>query len=177
MSKGDKIFLGTCITILIVLVAVSIVCMVNPRIVPWYPYGKETSTYSNLTVEKVKELIETNASITILDVRALEGCGSCQFNNGHLPGAILTSDAKKYYNATYDILVYSKDGTVGEEFCKELKYHVYGNIYNLQGGWEEWLSSLNHTNESYEHNINVGLKNNETNWSPPWEFEYEEESK
>jgi len=138
MSRGDKVFLASCIVILIILISVSICCVFNPRIVPWYPYGKETFEYTNITAEEA-DLLIANDNITILDVRALEGCGSCQFKNGHLPGAILESDPTKYYNASYDILVYSVDGTVGAEFCEDLMYKVYGKVYNLEGGWNDWI--------------------------------------
>jgi len=139
MSRRDKIFLGSCIVILIILISVSIACVFNPRIVPWYPYGKETRFYTNISVERAVNMIEYS-NVTVVDVRSLEGCGSCQFNQGHLPGAILESDHTIFFNSTYDILVYSVDGTIGAEFCEKLMNKVYGNVYNLEGGWEAWVS-------------------------------------
>ena len=47
-------------------------------------------------------------------------------------------------NETDDILVYSKDGTIGAGFCENLtKNMVYGKVYNLIGGWNAWKHSNN----------------------------------
>jgi len=45
------------------------------------------------------------------------------------------------YNSTEDILVYSKDGTVGEDFCQDITGHVYGEIYNIDGGYNAWVAA------------------------------------
>ena len=81
----------------------------------------------------------TTRNLSIIDVRGLEGCGNCQFNKGgHLPGAELNMNAQTLYNTTDDILVYSVDGSVGADFCMNLTSHVYGKIYNLDGGFDAW---------------------------------------
>ena len=94
--------------------------------------------YYNVSSEEAFDLINNSADLTVLDVRGLEGCSICQFNKGHLPGAEMSSNPKSYYNWTSDILVYSKNGTVGAAFSDELKDHVYGKVYNLEGGYEAW---------------------------------------
>jgi rhodanese-related sulfurtransferase len=44
-----------------------------------------------------------------------------------------------HFNTTENLLIYSKNGTVAEEdFCKVLVNHVYGKIYNLEGGFDAW---------------------------------------
>lgn len=98
-----------------------------------------TSYYTNVTAEVAWDLINTTSNITIIDCRGLEDCGKCQFKNqGHLPGAELNENPLSLYNTSENILVYSLDGTVGENFCKDLVNHVYGRIYNLEGGFEAW---------------------------------------
>jgi len=99
-----------------------------------------TTFYETINVTEVKELINTSENITVVDIRGLEGCGTCQFKQGHLPGAIRSTDSSMFYNYTSDIVVYSVDGTLGETFCCELLNHTYGEIYNLQGGWNAWNS-------------------------------------
>ena len=83
--------------------------------------------------------------LTIIDCRGLEGCSSCQFRSGHLPGAVLNQNYETlYYNVTdnkNDILVYSKDGIIGEYFCQNLTGHVYGKLYNLEGGYDGWVAA------------------------------------
>lgn len=119
---------------------------------PETPVGsKYTSVYSNITAGAAYDLINNTVNLSVIDCRCLDGCGSCQFNHGHLPGAVLflpspcTVDEQEFrnalvshYNSTNDILVYSKDGTNGASFCKELVGHVYGKIYNLEGGYTAW---------------------------------------
>lgn len=96
-----------------------------------------TTFYETINVTEAKELMSTT-ELYVIDCRAREGCGDCQFSKGHLPDAGLYSSPVSFFNTTTDILVYSVDGTVGEQFCRELVGYVYGNIYNLEGGWEAW---------------------------------------
>jgi len=106
-----------------------------------------TSSYENITPVQAYELInksrDTEYNLTVIDCRGLEGCSSCQFNHGHLPEAVLNSNYLTLYNSTNDILVYSRDGTVGASFCENLTGHVYGKIYNLDGGYYAWSSYPN----------------------------------
>lgn len=98
-----------------------------------------TTSYTNVTVDVAYNIINTTSNLTIIDCRGLEGCGTCSFKNeGHLKAAVLNSNAETLYNCTDDILVYSVDGTVGASFCQELINHVYGKIYNLDGGINAW---------------------------------------
>jgi len=96
--------------------------------------------YQNITVEVAESMIESNPSLKVIDIRGLEGCGSCQFNKGHLPRAERVTQPSLLYNSTDDILVYSKDGNLSSWFCLQLSGNVSCNIYNLKGGWEAWLN-------------------------------------
>jgi len=99
---------------------------------------KYTITFETINVTETKLVINTSENVTVVDIRGLEGCGPCQFNKGHLPGAIRSTEASMFYNYTSDIIVYSVDGALGETFCEQLVNHTYGRIYNLQGGWNAW---------------------------------------
>ena len=106
------------------------------------PTGTQyASFYTNISAQTAYDLINVTSNLTVIDCRGLEGCSQCQFNKGHLPGAQLNMNSLTLYNSTNDILVYSKDGTVGAGFCQELVGHVYGEIYNLDGGYEAWTSA------------------------------------
>ena len=98
--------------------------------------------YYTVSVSEAYDLInksqKNEIELTIVDCRGLEGCSLCQYNRGHLPDAVRNDNPLTLYNLTKDILVYSVNGSVGEDFCKELVGHVYGKIYNLEGGWEAW---------------------------------------
>lgn len=105
---------------------------------PTTSFDVYTSSFQNVSVDEAYYLINTTENLTIIDCRGLEGCSTCQFNRGHLPGADLNDNPTTLYNAKTGILAYSKNGTVGADFCSDLVDHVYGRIYNLQGGWESW---------------------------------------
>ena len=108
------------------------------------PQQSEKSVYAsyftNVTADVAYDLINYSINLTIIDCRGLEGCGTCSFkNDGHIKGATLNSNPETLYNWSEDILVYSKDGIVGANFCKDLINNVYGNIYNLDGGINSWI--------------------------------------
>ncbi len=109
----------------------------------------DSSTYYSVSSEEAFDLINNTANLTVVDVRGLEGCSTCQFNNGHLPGAEMNINPENYYNWTNDILVYSKNGTVGASFCENLTGKVEGKIYNLEGGYEKWESKGYPTSDYY----------------------------
>lgn len=97
--------------------------------------------YTNISVVEAYDLINTTTDInlSIIDVRGLEGCGTCQFKNkGHLPGAVLNSNPVSLFNTTAIFIIYSVDGTVGANFSQQLINYVYGMIYNLEGGFQAW---------------------------------------
>lgn len=99
-----------------------------------------TISYQNISVDQARNI--TSQNLTVVDCRGLEGCGQCQFNQGHLPNATMINDPTTLYNTTNDILVYSMDGHKGSWFCEQLIGHVYGNVYNLDGGWNAYIGGL-----------------------------------
>ena len=104
-------------------------------------YEGYAQNYTNISVAEAYDIINTTTdmNLSIIDVRGLEGCGSCQFKNkGHLPGAVLNSNPDSLFNSTAIFIVYSVDGTIGANFSQQLVNHVYGKIYNLEGGFEAW---------------------------------------
>ena len=113
-----------------------------------------STDYENITAEKAYTLfLKSNNTMNdynliIIDARVLDySCPPCltdKYEDGHIPGAILDRnlDAKAYYqdmNETNDILVYNKeDSSKTVSFCEDLIGYVYGNIYNLDGGYLSW---------------------------------------
>jgi rhodanese-related sulfurtransferase len=100
---------------------------------------KYTTSYTNLSVGEAWNFINTTTeNLTIIDCRGLEGCSTCQYNRGHIPGAERNDNPLTLYNYSDDILVYSVNGSVGATFCEDLVNNVYGKIFNLAGGWNAW---------------------------------------
>jgi rhodanese-related sulfurtransferase len=156
-KNKEKIFRAIMAVILAAIIIISVLFV--------FIYTKNEAvpqTYSNKDKAEVLDLLNNSIDgydevneeyiynlskidLTIIDCRGLEGCSSCQFKKGHLPGAVLNDNYKSlYYNETNDkndILVYSKDGTVGASFCENLTGHVYGKLYNLEGGYNAWVAA------------------------------------
>jgi len=137
-KKLEKLALFALVVILIVSIAYLIISFIQtPQQSEEIKY---TKYYSNVTADKAFNIMNNSINLTIIDCRGLEGCGSCSFkNDGHIKGATLNSNAETLYNWSNDILVYSKDGTVGASFCEELINNVYGKIYNIEGGINAWI--------------------------------------
>lgn len=145
MEKEKKIGAIAVVTIVILVVVLAYITNFTPS-----QNLEETTGYTTIGVEEAYELINKSErkeiNLTVVDCRGLEGCSKCQFKNGHLPKAIMETNPENLYNSSNDILVYSVNGTVGEEFCKKLVGNVKGRIYNLEGGWDAWE----------EHNLTYG---------------------
>jgi rhodanese-related sulfurtransferase len=131
----------------IVLVIITIIASIYLLYPSFFPdsqnnvYEGYVQNYINISVADAYDIMNTTTDInlSIIDVRGLEGCGTCQFKNkGHLPGAVLNSNPNTLFNSTAIFIIYSVDGTVGANFSQQLVNHVYGKIYNLEGGIEAW---------------------------------------
>jgi hypothetical protein len=136
-KKLEKIAAVALFTILIISLTYLLISFIqSPQSSEQIRYA---SYFTNLSADATYNLIKNSINLTIIDCRGLEGCGHCTFkNDGHIKGAELNSNAKTLYNWSEDILVYSKNGTVGAGFCQELINNVYGKIYNLDGGINAW---------------------------------------
>lgn len=128
--------------VFIIIIAIAAVYVAIPYFFSEQTEKGYTSLYTNIDAEAAYNLINKTSNLIIIDCRGLEGCGSCQIKkDGRLDFDFVYLNQNPYvhYNTTEDLLIYSKDGTVAEEdFCEELVNHVYGKIYNLEGGFDAW---------------------------------------
>ncbi len=99
--------------------------------------SKYTQSFQNITASQAYKLMQNDTKLVIVDVR---GC-KCTYNKGHIPGAIWDTYPEDFYETKKDLLIYSQTGSTSLDFCKELIGHVYGKIYNLQGGIDAWKAS------------------------------------
>jgi len=151
-STKEKLFIKIFSIILVILVCLGVIYIFlnqqeNENQGPTF-----TMEYLDITPVQAYDLINESKNnddynLTVIDCRGLEGCSTCQFNRGHLPGATLNENYKTLYNYTSDILVYSVDGSLGADFCQNLTGFVYGAIYNLQGGYAAWSQHPNFPTE------------------------------
>jgi len=145
-AKKDFIKLDTIVIIVfVILIAFASVYVATPYFFSEPTEIRYTSSYKNISAEAAYNLINKTNNLVIIDCRGLEGCGSCQIKQeGRLDFdfVFLNQNPYVHYNTSENLLIYSKNGTVGEEdFCKVLVNHVYGKIYNLDGGFYAWKES------------------------------------
>lgn len=95
-------------------------------------------SYGDITVEQAKELIETNPSLVILDVRT-----DWEFEDGHIEGAINIpveglQQRLGELNPSYEILVYCRTGNRSRRAVQILADNGFSRVYHVLGGIEAW---------------------------------------
>ncbi|UCH02593.1 MAG: rhodanese-like domain-containing protein [Candidatus Bathyarchaeota archaeon] len=97
-----------------------------------------SSNYINITVEQAKELIDTNPSLVVLDVRTEE-----EFLSEHIEGAknIPVNDLVirlTELNPNDEILVYCRKGNRSTQTAKILVQNGFLDFYHMDGGLVAW---------------------------------------
>lgn len=139
--EREKIIVISITSILFAILIVSFVVIINGPIFDLFNDDISTYTlsYDTINVSTAKDLInDAHINLTIVDCTG--GCQPCNWKDGHIPGANWNDHPYSLYNTTNDILVYCKEG--GEKsinFCEQLMGHVYGDVYNLEGGYSAWI--------------------------------------
>lgn len=94
-----------------------------------------------ISQEKWKKGIEQDKQAKILDVRTAD-----DYENGHIPNAILINveNPQGFMNEINQLdkhqsyYVYCNSGRRGEQACMVMDFNGFPNIYNLEGGFEDW---------------------------------------
>ena len=99
----------------------------------------EEMTYTQITVNKAIEMMESESNYIILDVRTFE-----EYNERHIPGAICvpnesigTEPIEELPQKDQLILVYCRSGRRSKEAAEKLAAMGYSNIYEF-GGILDW---------------------------------------
>jgi rhodanese-related sulfurtransferase len=99
----------------------------------------EKMTYTQITVNKAIEMMESESDYIILDVRTFE-----EYNERHIPGAICvpnesigTEPIEELPQKDQLILVYCRSGRRSKEAAEKLAAMGYSNIYEF-GGILDW---------------------------------------
>lgn len=97
------------------------------------------SSYSKISAEEAKEMMDKDSAITILDVRTEE-----EFNTGHIEGALLIPDTDILQKAeeiltdkSASILIYCRSGRRSALAAANLVELGYSNVYDF-GGIIDW---------------------------------------
>ena len=99
----------------------------------------EKMTYTQITMDKAIEMMESESGYIILDVRTIE-----EFNERHIPGAICVPNESigaepidELPQKDQLILVYCRSGRRSKEAAEKLAAMGYSNIYEF-GGILDW---------------------------------------
>ena len=99
----------------------------------------EKMTYTQITMDKAVEMMESESNYIILDVRTFE-----EYNERHIPGAICvpnesigTEPIDELPPKDQIILVYCRSGRRSKEAAEKLVAMGYSNIYEF-GGILDW---------------------------------------
>ena len=100
---------------------------------------EQETVYINITAEEAKQIMDTQVDFIILDVRTQE-----EYDEGHIPGAILIPDTQieeKAEEVLTDknqlILVYCRSGRRSKQASEKLVKLGYTNIKEF-GGIIDW---------------------------------------
>ncbi|TNJ44528.1 rhodanese-like domain-containing protein [Tamlana fucoidanivorans] len=95
----------------------------------------------NVTAEKFKHLT-SHKSVLVVDVRTPE-----EFEEGHIPNAINIDFLSKDFKPTIEkldnkqpVYIYCRSGRRSSKSTVDFKKAGFSEIYNLQGGIQEWKS-------------------------------------
>lgn len=99
----------------------------------------ENANYKTINAEEAKAIIDAEENIVILDVRT-----KAEFDDGHIPNAILIPDAKlkeeveiKIPDKDTKILIYCRSGNRSARSSKLLIEMGYNNVFDF-GGIIDW---------------------------------------
>ena len=97
--------------------------------------------YGNVTVERAAELIATNPSLVILDVRT-----DLEFDSGHLEGAVnIPVDELQHrvdeLDSEAEMLVYCRTGNRSSSAVQILMNNGFTKIYHMVDGIIVWIEA------------------------------------
>ena len=98
---------------------------------------KKYPSIASISTESLKEKLERQETITIIDVREPD-----EFKVSHLPKAINETDPKTIdLPLETTIIVYCSVGLRSAKFAKTLNKRGYAHVFNLRGSIFEWANN------------------------------------
>jgi len=96
--------------------------------------------YTNVTVSEARSMIDSNPSLTVLDVRT-----QSEYDSGHIKNAKLIpvtelEERLDELSKTDEILVYCRSGVRSQTASQILVDNGFLHVYNMLGGISAWIS-------------------------------------
>ena len=105
--------------------------------------GDKQVAYTSITMDKAREIFQTEGEYLILDVRRAD-----EFAEGHIPGAInianediKSSEPKELQDKEQTIYVYCRSGNRSKQAATKLAAMGYTNIVEF-GGIIDWIGDI-----------------------------------
>lgn len=98
-------------------------------------------TYDDVTVPEAYNLIESRASLVILDVRTQSEYDSGHIQNSHLIPVDELHERLKELNPAEEILVYCRTGVRSSTASQILSDNGFQHVYNMLGGITAWIEN------------------------------------
>jgi adenylyltransferase/sulfurtransferase len=111
-------------------------CAKRTQLLPVY-----TGNYGNLTVQEVKNILDTKNKIVLLDVRTKE-----EYASVHIKGSILIPVQElesriKELNPNKEIIIHCKVGGRSASAAEILAKNNYKHVYNMLSGIDAWIAT------------------------------------
>lgn len=135
VSNGKNLKTLIIIVIALIVIGSATALTLSANITGQKPVLKEyTKSYSGITAQEAKELVDNNINIIIVDIRTCD----CDYKKGHIPTAIWQFHPPNLYDTAQDLLIYCQNGNKSIPYCEELIGHTYGAIYYIEDGIDSW---------------------------------------
>lgn len=112
-------------------------------------YPKSIITMKEVTVQELKNLIDTKADFQLIDVREPHEYDICNLEGELIPQAEIPHNVDKI-SKTKQVILHCRSGARSGNMVQWLeKNHGFTNLYNLKGGIKAWATEIDTTMPTY----------------------------
>ncbi|MTI80233.1 MAG: rhodanese-like domain-containing protein [Firmicutes bacterium] len=119
-----------------------LISLLIPAIVACSSGSSESSIYKDITAEQLKEMMDSEEDVMLVDVRTSE-----EYISGHIAGSVLhpvedISDWAKELDQEQAVILICRSGNRSSSAAQYLTEHGFTNVMNLVGGISAWPYGL-----------------------------------
>lgn len=116
---------------------------------PLYLVQKKSESMKEITVQELKELIDSNADFQLIDVREPHEYDICHLDGILIPmGEVMEKHAEIARDKK--VVIHCRSGKRSASVIRALEQsHGFDNLYNLEGGVLAWADEIDPEMEKY----------------------------
>ncbi len=112
-------------------------------------YSKSINTMKEVTVQELKNLIDTKTDFQLIDVREPHEFDICNIGGELIPQAEIPHNVDRI-SKTKQVVIHCRSGARSGNMVQWLeKNHGFTNLYNLKGGIKAWATEIDTTMPTY----------------------------